>query len=924
MIDKLINRFRSNGTIDTNDQTHHIDIDSFDDDDMRDAAFKQRFRCQYCNVPNYQQDIYLIESGREAIPACESCLQANGKSEHVTESRLVPNAITGRLSYLIDEISEVETLRHRQKGDVEIKTTDENGDAHMGKFARRMIEGKYEHPEDNVWLGYYQKGNRMRELGMEYEQLFVHLYIQGTTGEGKSTMAYNILLQFAWSGFGFACLDPHGDLIDDVLEAVPPHRRDDVVIFDPTGDDDRKAALNILEIEKEPGDENYDQAVDAAVADVRSGMRQGGDWGKRMGPICDNLARGMIMHPDTYTFLDFQDILIDPDRRQQFADKIKEEGFHFWKYTQQIADMGELELSPLIRRLNAWTDSRTSRNIISNGESTFSFNEIMKENKLFLANLNIQDDAMQQMYSSAIVRRFARTAKLMPKDERTPFIALADEVDDIINEEMNLDDLLSNMRKFKFGMILMTQYIEKIDDRKVRESIRSLCNTTVTFRNPEGEFDKRSTSPSANLDQYHALVKLRIDGNTQGPYELNAFAPYPPRRSPAEARKWIRKPALKRCGVAPGSSNKSDETSSNDQETILKAIRDSSIIDGDSNGAVTLDDAMPRLLDRIDAEDIHPAKIEDLISEIPAGENGKIRRYEDSNGSIRLKTTPKGEKHIWQTGDGIQSGGLRHSQLLMDGYNPFTQLGVNVNIPDGSGSGPDATIKPDEYANTHPVIDKITDGSQTVIEAESATGDHAPGKTCANLAQACNNGSHCIMLARPDVAHKVYHTLTEPPYRSPKTAEGQNRLYNVRYLRIDGETMLRPDDASETVWIPEPTGDGYILRDSENVEHHRFGNAKAVFNDAGAYPHTIPNGSDVPDGWTRVKAPFIPDRAFDTTPDDNDWTIISVPHDAETPHDLNVIQGDHEIPLTDLHDWKERHKKDEIADSLRDILNDDE
>lgn len=36
------------------------------------------------------------------------------------------------------------------------------------------------------------------------------------------------------NGRGFALLDPHGDLVDNILKYIPEHRKKDVVIFDPT------------------------------------------------------------------------------------------------------------------------------------------------------------------------------------------------------------------------------------------------------------------------------------------------------------------------------------------------------------------------------------------------------------------------------------------------------------------------------------------------------------------------------------------------------------------------------------------------------------------------------------------------------------------------------------------------------------------
>jgi hypothetical protein len=46
----------------------------------------------------------------------------------------------------------------------------------------------------------------------------------GQTGQGKSTLLRNMLLSDIAAGRGVALLDPHGDLADSLLDAIPPSR----------------------------------------------------------------------------------------------------------------------------------------------------------------------------------------------------------------------------------------------------------------------------------------------------------------------------------------------------------------------------------------------------------------------------------------------------------------------------------------------------------------------------------------------------------------------------------------------------------------------------------------------------------------------------------------------------------------------------
>jgi energy-coupling factor transporter ATP-binding protein EcfA2 len=63
------------------------------------------------------------------------------------------------------------------------------------------------------------------------------MYVIGKTGTGKSTLLKTLALQDIVHGRGMMLIDPHGDLAERVVQAVPAHRRQDVIYFnvpDPT------------------------------------------------------------------------------------------------------------------------------------------------------------------------------------------------------------------------------------------------------------------------------------------------------------------------------------------------------------------------------------------------------------------------------------------------------------------------------------------------------------------------------------------------------------------------------------------------------------------------------------------------------------------------------------------------------------------
>lgn len=58
------------------------------------------------------------------------------------------------------------------------------------------------------------------------------MYIVGKTGTGKSVFLSNMIISDMKNGNGLCLLDPHGELVDAVLEHIPTNRINDVILFD--------------------------------------------------------------------------------------------------------------------------------------------------------------------------------------------------------------------------------------------------------------------------------------------------------------------------------------------------------------------------------------------------------------------------------------------------------------------------------------------------------------------------------------------------------------------------------------------------------------------------------------------------------------------------------------------------------------------
>lgn len=84
-------------------------------------------------------------------------------------------------------------------------------------------------------------------IGLYDEDRLRHLYVVGKTGVGKSKFLKSLMISDIKQGKGMGVIDPHGDLVEEIMAHIPEHRKQDVIIFDPT-DEEFPFCLNPLDI----------------------------------------------------------------------------------------------------------------------------------------------------------------------------------------------------------------------------------------------------------------------------------------------------------------------------------------------------------------------------------------------------------------------------------------------------------------------------------------------------------------------------------------------------------------------------------------------------------------------------------------------------------------------------------------------------
>lgn len=461
------------------------------------------------------------------------------------------------LDFRVDPDDEIE-YPHQEFGEVETNIVEEtdgtdDDDHWAGEFARELIESKREKQKDAIYLGHVENDNHTREIGVPYGILDRHIFITGASGNGKSTLLKSICCQHAWAGRGFAIADPHNEFVEELLEVIPDHRKDDIIYIDPAGPHDTVVALNPLDVQADPGSRRYEEVVNGRVSDIIGVLKVSGKMGDKMIPNAKTLLRGMIKSTKDYTLINMHEMLVEPAKREAFADRMEAEGQVVAKSARKIAKMDNGDLDALARRLNDWVQSPTCRRIIDNEEASISWKEAVEQDKIILVKNKLADGAMQQLLATLVVQGIWRAATSRPKDDRPLFPIMIDEVDNILTPELDMGTKLADGRKFGVSLTLLTQFPSRIED--IKKDVGNNCKTFVSFElpwpdeaKPVAALFETDESNIKDIRKYHAMVQIETAVEKSGPHIMQTFPDYPAIRSTKQAKDEIVKPALERDG----------------------------------------------------------------------------------------------------------------------------------------------------------------------------------------------------------------------------------------------------------------------------------------------------------------------------------------------------------------------------------------
>lgn len=309
-----------------------------------------------------------------------------------------------------------------------------------------------------------------------------HLYVIGQTGSGKTTFLKACILQDVLNGEGLALLDPHGDLADEIIDAIPKSRVRDVVYFNPS---DFEYPIGFNPLGRVP-DAMRPVAVSNIIASLRSIWRE--SWGPRMEHVLANTLAALMECPEgkPMTMLAIPKMLTDPKFRQSVLEHVRDPVvLDFWalEFAGYDPRLRAEIIAPVLNKVGAFMRSPVMRQILGQTKKSFDLRFMMDSRKILIVNLSKgmlgedQTNLLGSLLTCALYQTAMSRADL-PEGERQDFHLYIDEFQNFTTDAF--DAIVSEARKYRLSLCVAHQYLDQLPPG-IKQAILGNVGTMMLF-----------------------------------------------------------------------------------------------------------------------------------------------------------------------------------------------------------------------------------------------------------------------------------------------------------------------------------------------------------------------------------------------------------------------------------------------------------
>ena len=380
-----------------------------------------------------------------------------------------------------------------------------------------------------IGQGYYRGIKRPVHIGWDDRRR--HIYIVGKTGTGKSVLLQDMAIQDIKAGHGVCVIDPHGDLIDEIVKYIPPERAEEVIYFDPS-ETNRPMGLNLLEAYNEEEKHFITTAIINLMYKLYDPQRTG-----IIGPRFEHAVRNAmltVMSDEGATFVEVVRVLTDAKYVQELLPKVTDPIIRrYW--TDQIAQTSDFHKSEvldyIVSKFGRFVTNKTMRNIIGQSRSAFDFRKVMDEGKILLINLSKGKlgEENSNFLGLVLIPKIlvaAMSRQEIPEEKRRDFYLYVDEFQNFATPDFAT--ILSEARKYHLNLTVANQFIGQVEE-EVKNAVFGNVGTLISFRVgvTDASYLQREFQPVfseadlINVERFHVYMKTIVNNEPVPPFSVD-------------------------------------------------------------------------------------------------------------------------------------------------------------------------------------------------------------------------------------------------------------------------------------------------------------------------------------------------------------------------------------------------------------------
>ena len=307
-----------------------------------------------------------------------------------------------------------------------------------------------------------------------------HLYMVWKSGSWKSKCLELLIKEDVETWRWFCLLDPHGDLVDNVLRFIPKERIKDVIVFDPSNTD-FPVAFNPIE--------NVDPALKMQVTIWFISIFKKlfwDNWSPKLEHVLRYTLLALLSSKNTTT-LSIQKMLTDKNYRQKIVSRIEDSTVKsFWvsEFAWWSEKFDAEAITPLLNKVWQFVATDIIRNIVGQPKSAFNIRDIMDNEKILLVKVSkwlLWDENAGLIWSMFVtkIHEAAMSRADTKEEDRKNFTLYVDEFQNFATD--TFAEILSEARKYRLNLTIAHQYMWQLSST-IQKTVFWNVGSIVSFR----------------------------------------------------------------------------------------------------------------------------------------------------------------------------------------------------------------------------------------------------------------------------------------------------------------------------------------------------------------------------------------------------------------------------------------------------------